>query len=261
MDYSWQSGTDYELFMGRWSKLIAQSFLKWLVIPLNCKWLDVGCGTGIITKLVLETYQPKEIIAIDSSGDFISHAQHTILNPAVHFKVGQAQKLELESHYFDAVVSGLVLNFIPTPKTAVIEMLRVTKPGGKIGIFLWDYSEGMQMLRYFWDAAVELDKNVRELDEAVRFPLCKKEQLELLLREIGLTEVEAVSLEEKTVFKDFNDFWVPFLGNVGPAPNYAMSLNVKDRQKLENKLRNLLPVAPNGSIPLTARAWAVKAIV
>lgn len=258
MNDSWLSGIAYERFMGRWSNLIAQEFLNWLAIPPARNWLDVGCGTGSLTKLILEIYQPKEVISIDSSGDFISHVQRSTTNPSVHFKVGLAQSLELDSNSMDAVVSGLVLNFVPQPKVAILEMLRVTKPGGKIGIFLWDYADGMQMLRYFWDAAVQLDNDAKELGEGIRFPLCQQGQLESLIREVGLKQVEAKAIEVKTVFQNFDDYWQPFLGNVGPAPNYTMSLNQKDRQELENKLRKSLPTDDNGSISLMARAWAVK---
>jgi len=258
MNDSWRSGIAYERFMGRWSTLVAQKFLDWLAVPPARSWLDVGCGTGSLTKRILESHQPKEIISIDSSSDFVSHAQRSITNPSVHFKVGLAQSLELDSNSMDAVVSGLVLNFVPQPKVAVLEMLRVTKPGGQIGIFIWDYAAGMQMLRYFWDAAVQLDNNARELDEGIRFPLCQEGRLESLVREAGLKQVEAAPIEVKTVFQDFDDYWQPLLGNVGPASSYTMSLNQEHRQKLEDKLRKSLPIDNDGSISLFARAWAVK---
>ncbi len=258
MNDSWRSGIAYEMFMGRWSILIAQKFLNWLAVPPARSWLDVGCGTGSLSKLILERHQPKEIISIDSSSDFISHAQRSITNPSVHFKVGLAQSLELDSNSIGAVVSGLVLNFVPQPEVAISEMLRVAELGGNIGIFIWDYADGMQMLRYFWDAAVELDNKASEFDEGIRFPLCQKGQLESLVRKVGLKQVEATPIEVKTVFQNFDDYWQPFLGNVGPAPSYTMSLNKKDRQELENKLRKSLPIEDNGSISMTARAWAVK---
>jgi SAM-dependent methyltransferase len=258
MNDSWQSANAYEKFMGRWSTLVAQKFLSWLAITPARSWLDVGCGTGSLTKLIVEAYQPKEIFSIDSSGDFISYAQHSITNPSVHFKVGLAQSLDLDSNSIDAIVSGLVLNFVPQPKVAISEMLRVTKPGGTIGVFLWDYADGMQMLRYFWDAAIELDNNAKEFDEGIRFPLCQEGQLESLIRESDLKQVEATAIEVKTAFKNFDDYWQPFLGSVGPGPKYTMSLNQEDRQKLEEKLRKSLPIDDNGSISLIARAWAVK---
>lgn len=258
MNDTWASGDAYEKFMGRWSKPIAQKFLTWLAVPEARSWLDVGCGTGSLTKLILAAHQPKEIIAIDSSRDFILHAQHLITNPSVHFKVGSAQSLELVSDSVDATVSGLVLNFVPQPKVAIAEMVRVTKPGGKIGIFVWDYAEGMQMLRYFWNAAIELDHKARELDEASRFSLCREGQLESLVREAGLQQVEAAPIEVETIFQNFEDYWQPFLGNVGPAPSYAMSLDQNGRKRLEDKLRKSLPINDKGAIAILARAWAVK---
>jgi SAM-dependent methyltransferase len=244
--------------MGRWSTLVARQFLDWLAAAPDGSWLDVGCGTGALTRLILENCQPREITSIDPSADFIAHARNSISDPAVHFKVGLAQTLDLESNCMDAVVSGLVLNFVPQPELAVAEMLRVARPGGQIGIFVWDYAAGMQMLRYFWDAAVELDPKASELDEGLRFPLCRSGRLEALVREAGLKRVEAAPIEVKTVFRDFDDYWQPFLGKVGPAPGYVLSLDPFERQKLEDKLRMLLPMDENGSISLMARAWAVK---
>jgi len=246
------------MFMGRWSTLVAKKFLDWLTVPPARCWLDVGCGTGSLTKLILETRQPKEVMAIDFSREFIAHAQQSITNPVVRFQVGLAQALELKTNAVDVVVSGIMLNFVPEPETAVIEMLRVTKPGGTIGIFLWDYAEGMQMLRYFWDGAVELNRSAKEYDEGVRFPLCREGQLESLVKSTGLEQVEAIPIEITTVFQDFDDYWKPFLGNVGPAPSYNMSLSQRDRQKLEDSLRETLPIGEDGSISLMARAWAVK---
>ncbi|MGE5681193.1 MAG: class I SAM-dependent methyltransferase [Bacillota bacterium] len=261
MDDSWSSGNAYEIFMGRWSTLAAEKFLKWLDIPPACSWLDVGCGTGTLTKLILKSYYPSKVISIDSSDDFIKHAKNQILSPLVDFKVMQAQALDLNSGSIDVVVSGLVLNFVPEPLTAVSEMKRVTKPNGVVGIFLWDYSEGMQMLRYFWDAAAELTPEAHSLDEGERFILCKKGNLESLAADAGLKQVETMPIEVETVFRNFDDYWQPFLGNVGPAPAFVMSLNKENRQLLENKLRKSLPTRNDGSISLNARAWAVKAKV
>ena len=258
MDDPWLSGNAYERFMGRWSTLVAQKFLHWLAIPPAQSWLDVGCGTGSLTRLILESYKPKEVNSIDPSSNFISHAQRFITNSSVHFRVGLAESLDLDSSSIDTVVSGLVLNFVPQPMVAIAEMLRVLKPGGKVGIFVWDYARGMQILRNFWDAAVELDSTANKFDEGIRFPLCQEGQLESLLQAAGLKQVEATAIEVKTVFQNFDDYWQPFLGNVGPAPSYTMSLSEKDRQKLEDKLRKSLPIDHDGSISLTARAWAVK---
>jgi ubiquinone/menaquinone biosynthesis C-methylase UbiE len=254
----WQSGIAYEQFMGRWSTLVAKEFLRWFAIPPERSWLDVGCGTGTLTNRILHTHQPKEIIAVDSSGDFISYAQRSISHPSVHFKVALAQSLDLQSNSVDAVVSGLVLNFVPDPSVAVKEMLRVTKPGGNIGIFVWDYANGMQMLRYFWDAAIKLDNYAHALDEGKRFPLCQEGQLELLMKTVGVKEVEVLPIEVQTIFQNFDDYWRPFLGNVGPAPSYVMSLNQEERENLVQELYKSLPIDNNGLISMSARVWAVK---
>ena len=114
------------------------------------------------------------------------------------------------------------------------------------------------MLRYFWDAAVELDNKAKEYDEGIRFPLCLEGQLESLVKASGLKEVVAIPIEETITFKNFDDYWLPFLCNVGPAPGYVMNLDEKDRQKLENRLRELLLIKEDGSISLMVKAWAVK---
>jgi SAM-dependent methyltransferase len=255
---SWQSGNPYDSFMGRWSKLVAKEFLDWLAAPAESRWLDVGCGTGSLTKQILAEQRPKNIIAVDSSSEFIAFAGRMIEDPTVQFKVGLAESLELESNSVEVTVSGLVLNFVSQPFEALSEMRRVTRPGGRIGIFLWDYAEGMEMLRYFWDAAVELDGSAQDFDEGHRFPLCQEGQLESLVRDAGLKHIEATAIEVNTVFQDFDDYWHPFLGHVGPAPTYTMGLQEEERQKLANRLRRSLPTAADGTIALKARAWAVK---
>jgi SAM-dependent methyltransferase len=258
MDDSWKSGIDYERYMGRWSALIGRQFLDWLEVPAGRTWLDVGCGTGSLTTLILETRAPADIFAIDASPAFISHAQSRLTDPRIHFKVGLAQSLELEPSSVDVVVSGLVLNFVPDPMAALREMRRVARPGGEIGVFAWDYAQGMQMLRRFWDAGIALDPACRELDEGPLFPVCREGQLEVFAREAGITDVQPGSIEALTRFSDFDDYWEPFLGNVGPGGAYVKSLSEPARNQLKERLRETLPIDADGSITLSARAWAIK---
>ncbi len=257
----WHSGQAYENFMGRWSRRLAEKFLGWMAIPPGKIWLDLGCGTGAMTRLILEGYQPKEIYAIDASEGFLAHARQTIRDPRVHFSLGLAQSLTLEAQSIDVAVSGLMLNFVPEPKAVLSELLKVTRPGGAIGIFVWDYARGMQMLRTFFDAAIALNPAAHEVDEGERFWVCREGNLEALVREAGLQQVEAASIEINTVFASFEDYWQPFLGGVGPAPAYTLSLNPAERQALQDRLRQTLPTADDGSITLTAAAWAVQGTV
>jgi SAM-dependent methyltransferase len=166
----------------------------------------------------------------------------------------------VELGIFDAIVSGLVLNFIPQPEQALAGMMRVARKGGVVGAYVWDYAEGMQMMRHFWDAAVALDPKVSEIDEVRRFPHSRPEPLKELFQGAGFHQVEVRPIEVPTVFRDFDDYWLPFLGGQGPAPSYLMSLNDERRAVLREKVRAELPISADGSIPLLARAWAVRAV-
>ena len=152
------------------------------------------------------------------------------------------------------------MNFVPRPELAVAEMRRVTVPGGIASLYVWDFSEKMELIRHFWDAAVSLDSGARELHEAKRYPLCKPEPLKKLFESVGFNDVAVRAIDVITVFKDFDDYWSPFLGGQGPAPAYAMSLKEGARNALRDNLRASLPIASDGSISLIARAWAIKGV-
>jgi len=164
----------------------------------------------------------------------------------------------LGSDTYDAVVSGLVLNFIPNADQAVSEMRRATNHGGVIAAYVWDYAGRMQLLRHFWDAAVVLDSHAAVLDEGRRFPLCSPELLRDLFIGQGLRSVDVESIDIRTHFDDFQDFWTPFLSGQGPAPSYVATLNTEQRSLLRELIRSALPVSPQGAIDLKARAWAVR---
>ncbi|HEX9332059.1 MAG TPA: hypothetical protein VF896_09240, partial [Anaerolineales bacterium] len=140
----------------------------------------------------------------------------------------------------------------------IAEMRRAVRNGGMIALYVWDYAGKMQMMRHFWNAAIALDPTARDLDEGKRFPICNSDSLKKLFQNTGLFQVEVHPINISTDFKDFNDYWLPFLGGQGPAPGYAMSLSEERRARLRARIYNSLPFALDGSIPLTARAWAVR---
>jgi len=177
------------------------------------------------------------------------------------FAVGDAQELPIEDSRYDAVVSGLVLNFVPDNKKAVSEMRRAAVSQGVVAAYVWDYVDQMQMMRFFWDAAVALNPGALELDEGRRFPICKPEPLTELFRSAGLQQVEVRPIDIATQFQDFEDYWSPFLGGQGPAPSYVMSLTEQDRGHLRETIRAKLPIQANGSIDIVARVWAVRGIL
>ena len=256
----WASGDSYEPYVGRWSRLVAREFLPWLEIPEGSRWLDVGSGTGALSQTILDMAEPKKLRGIDRSEDFVEFVRGRITDPRAEFEVGNAQALPMESETFDVAVSGIVLNFVPQPDQMIAEMARVVHDGGVVALYVWDYAGRMQMLRHFWNAAAALDPAARELDEGWRFSICNPISLKYLFEHAQLSQVEIRPIDIPADFKNFDDYWSPFLGGQGPAPGYVMSLDEKRRNQLREKIYNSLPFALDGSIPLVLRAWAVKGI-
>jgi trans-aconitate methyltransferase len=255
----WADGDAYEAYVGRWSRRIAVEFVGWLEVPYGLRWLDVGCGTGALTSTILEVARPADVTGVDPSEAFLAIARASV--PGATFQQGDARALSVPAASVDVVVSGLALNFVPEPEAAVAEFARVAHPGATVAAYVWDYADGMAMMRYFWDAAAELDRDAAAIEEGLRFPLCRPEPLRLLWTDAGLVEVGVTGIEVPTVFADFDDYWVPFLGGQGPAPGYVATLSEEGRASLRDFLRSRLPVAADGSIAMTARAWAVKGTV
>ncbi len=254
----WTGGDDYERYMGRWSRPVADRFLDWLAVPGDRNWVDVGCGAGALTATIIARAAPATVVGVDPSADFVAHAGASVDDPRAQFRVGAAASLPLEDGWADFVVSGLVLNFVPDLDVALREESRVARRGATIAGYVWDYAGEMQLIRRFWDAAVELDPTVAALDEGLRFPICAPEPLRRAFEGVGLLDVDIASIEAPTDFSDFDDYWSPFLTGVGPAPGYAVGLDEAARGRLRERLRATLPTEPDGSIRLVARAWAVR---
>lgn len=256
----WAVGAAYEAYVGRWSQLVSRELVRWLDVPPQSRWLDVGCGAGALTGAVVEDAEPQAVVGVDRSRGFVRHARARLASARVAFHVGDAQAIPVRDGAFDAVVSGLVLNFVPDPARMVAEMARAGRPGSTIALFVWDYASGMELMRCFWNAAKALDPAAASLDEAVRFPSCAPAPLEALFEAAGLSGVATRSIHVVTPFRDFEDYWSPFLGGQGPAPTYVMSLPDERRRALRELIRSTLPIAADGSIRLSARAWAVRGV-
>jgi len=257
---TWERGSPYERYVGRWSRRVAPLFLSWLNIPAGRRWLDVGCGTGALCAAIVDRCFPASTAGVEPSEGFLKTAKENLADRVVLHQ-GSATAMPLDDASVDVVVSGLVLNFVPDQRAALLEMARVAASGGTIAAYVWDYAGKMELMRYFWDAAVELDPDAAKLDEGVRFPLCSPQALEELFATTGLGEIEVEPIDVPTPFANFDDYWQPFLGGQGPAPAYAMSLDETSRTRLRDRIREGLPFAADGSISLTARAWAARASV
>ncbi|OAR22708.1 methyltransferase [Streptomyces sp. ERV7] len=261
----WAAGTAYERYMGRWSRTVAERFVAWLDRPDGLRWLDVGCGTGALTATVAARCGPAALLGVDRSAGFAASARGLLA--ALHapgdaararFAVADARALPVPDASCDVAVSGLVLNFLPGPASAVAEAVRVVRPGGTVAAYVWDYADGMRLLRHFWDTALALDPAAATLHEGRRFPLCRPDPLRELWRGAGLVDVAVDGIGVDTVFTGFADLWEPFLSGQGPAPGYVAALTPAARDRLRTALRQAVPTRPDGSIALTARAWAVR---
>jgi SAM-dependent methyltransferase len=254
---TWERGSPYERYIGRWSRQVAPVFLAWLGIAPGRRWLDVGCGTGALCAAIIDACAPSSVIGVEPSAGFRALAAQSLGN-RVALREGTATSLPLADASVDATVSGLVLNFVPDLPAALAEMSRVTVPGGTIAAYVWDYADKMELIRLFWDAASELDPEAAKLHEGVRFPLCHPDALVAEFRRAGLRESETAPIDVPTRFASFDDYWSPLLGGQGPAPAYVMALSEDARIRLRERIRARLPVASDGSLRLTARAWAIR---
>jgi SAM-dependent methyltransferase len=257
---AWSAGEHYERYMGRWSRRIAARYLDWLGAPKDAAWLDLGCGTGALTQTILARGDPRSIVAIDQSADFVAHARAATSDAHVRmrFEVADAQKLPLLDASVEVAASALVINFVPDRVQALREMKRVVKPGGLLSFYVWDYpGGGMGFMRAFWNAALALDARAMELAEARRFPFCNPEGLIALAAEAGWPAATVAKIEIETHFGSFEDYWQPFTLGAGPAPGYCVSL--PDDKRAALKARLMADVGGAGPVSFVARAWALKA--
>ena len=256
----WSSAEPYERFMGRWSRLLAAEAVGWIDASPGLRWLDVGCGTGALSAAVLRLAEPASLLGVDPAEAYVAAAGASLGGARAAFEVAGALELPVPDASVDHVVSGLVLNFVPDIDAGLREMARVTAPGGQVTAYVWDYADGMGMLRAFWDAAVAEDPAAAELDEGNHFPICREGALRRAFETSGLRDVRASGIEIAMAFKDFGDYWSPFLGGQGPGAVYVASLSDDDRERLRHRLETTLPTGPDGSITLRARAWIVSGV-
>jgi SAM-dependent methyltransferase len=256
----WQSGDAYERYMGRWSRQLAPLFVRWLDAPCAQRWLDVGCGTGALSAAILALCAPDTVIGVDPSEGFLATAKAR-LSPPVVLHLASASALPLPAAAVDVAASALVLNFVPDARAALQEMARVTVQGGRVAACVWDYAEKMDLIRIYWNAAAQIDSGAQGQDQGERFPLCRPDALAAAFAGAGLQQVETAAIEMPMRFVDFDDYWQPFLGGQGPAPAHAMSLPESARNRVRDLVRQRLPMQPDGTVVLAARAWAVRGTV
>jgi SAM-dependent methyltransferase len=217
-----------------------------------------GTGTGSAAAAVEASMPRSEIVGIDPSQGFIAYAQKNAKTSRSRFEVGDGQALKFKDASFDQTLALPVMNFIPDHNKAIAEMRRVTRPQGIVSACVWDYNEGMQMLRFFWDEAVAIEPAIEPKDER-HMKLSRQGQLGDLWRKAGLVNVQEAPLAIDQAYASFNDYWEPFTKGAGPGGAFVVSLAADRRQQLEARMRKrLLGNRPDGPFTLKARAWCVR---
>jgi SAM-dependent methyltransferase len=248
----------YERYMGRWSRLLVPGYLDFAGVRDGQRILDVGTGTGAVALAIEARTRSAEIVGIDPSEAFLAAARKNAASSRVRFEVGDAQALRFPDASFDQTLSLLVLNFVKDPSKAIAEMRRVTRPGGTASACVWDYNEGMQMARFFWDEAVALDPSMAPKDQR-NMKFARQGELGDAWRKAGLKGVEEHALVIDQPYSNFNDYWLPFLEGAGAAGAFVASLAPERRQELESRLRKrMLGDRPDGPFSLKGRAWCVR---
>lgn len=247
----------YELFMGRWSRLLAPPFVRFAGVGEGDRVLDVGTGTGSLA-VAAEQTGAREVVGVDPSEGFIGYAKQNNKSPRMTFEVGDAQALRYADASFDKTMALLVMNFVPDHVKAISEMRRVTRPGGVVAACVWDYDAGMEMLRFFWDEVLALDPAMAPKDER-NMKLSHRGELSGLWKRAGLVQVREEPLTIEQRFKSFDDYWGSFLKGAGPGGAYVVALPAARRQQLEAQMKKrLLGDRSDGPFTLNARAWCVR---
>ena len=248
----------YERFMGRWSRAVAPAFLHWLHAPRRARWLDVGCGTGILTEAVLGFCDPASVAGVDPSAAQIAAALAGRAAERARFQTGDAMDLPFPDRSFDNAVSALVINFIADPVRALAEMRRVTVRGGWVGAYVWDFEKDLSPSGPLRKAMRALGAEVPALPGTVHSSL---HALESLFHHAGFSRVESRTIDVTLAYSDFLDFWSAQTPNYSPTTKVIKAMPDGERRRLMRTVQEAIPRAHNGRIEYTARANAIKASV
>lgn len=247
-------GAAYERYMGKWSQLAGEAFLEWLAPRPGLRWLDVGCGNGAFTEMLLQRCAPLSIQGIDPSEAQLSYARIRLASSGAEFRQGDAMALPFQDDAFDAAVMPLVIFFVPDPATAVGEMTRVVRPGGAVTAYAWDMLGG-------GFPYAPLQAAMRELGAPV--PIAPSQEasrddaMRQLWRDAGLDAVETREIVVQRTFGDFDDYWATVSGGPSVGPSLA-AMAPDDLALLKARMRGLLPEESSGHLTCSARANAVK---
>jgi SAM-dependent methyltransferase len=261
--YHASDGAAYEVFLGRWSRRLAEATIDVAAFPAEGDLLDIGCGTGSLA-LALEARWPgRRVVGIDPAEPYIDFARARRAGTLPIFDVGDAGALPYENDAFAGAVAQLSLNFVGDPEIALGEARRVVRRGGAIVASVWDFRGGVVWQRLFWDSAAGIDpKAGAERDRLFSAALALPDGLVDLFRRAGLAEIVRHSLTIRMDYAAFDDYWSPLLGGQGPVGTYVTQLAPELQPRIREAVRAAyLSGAPDGPRSMTATAWVVRGVV
>jgi ubiquinone/menaquinone biosynthesis C-methylase UbiE len=248
-------GKAYERLMGRWSQVVGVKFLDWLGAPKGLRWIDVGCGNGAFTEVLIARAAPAAVTGIDPSPDQIDYAQKRPGAKMAQFRVGGAQALPFGDDSFDAASMALVITFVPDPLKAAQEMARVVKPGGFVATYMWDIPAG-------GIPSEPISVAMKSLGIQVPNPpgveASRRENMHAVWQKTGLQSIENDVIRIPVVFPNFDDFADSMMQPVGPRGKALLALAPGEREQLRARLREQASIAADGTIAYEAFANAVK---
>jgi SAM-dependent methyltransferase len=243
----------YDRHVGRYGAGLGVGLVDAAGVRPGQRALDVGSGPGALTRVLVDRLGTETVAAVDPSEPFVAALEERV--PGIDARIGTAENLPFPDDAFDAVLAQLVVNFMSNPEQGAREMRRTVKPGGVVAACVWDYPDGMTLLRSFWDAASELDPaGVADRDERTRMRFARRGELGELWRNTGLTDVEDGELIVAADYESFDDLWAPFAAGVAPSGAYAAALAAPAQERLRQEFRRRLG-SPDGPLRLSARAW------
>jgi ubiquinone/menaquinone biosynthesis C-methylase UbiE len=248
-------GEAYQQMMGQWSRGAGDVFLDWLALPGGLRWLDVGCGTGAFTQLLLDKCEPRQVRALDPSADQIAYARTTPAAKAVNFQVGDAQSLPFADGEFDAASMALVITFIPEPAKAMAELKRVVKPGGTIGTYVWDFLGGGSPQQPLREAVETMGVTVAPAPGHVNSRI---ERLGELFTAASLDAVATRMIEIDVTYPDFDTYWTSQTALANTVVQHLREMTQADVERVKARLCENLPADQTGRIAYKARANAAK---
>jgi ubiquinone/menaquinone biosynthesis C-methylase UbiE len=223
-------GAAYERMMGNWSRLAGNIFLDWLAPRSGLRWIDIGCGNGAFTELLIERCAPAEVQGIDPSEAQLAFARARPAARVANFRQGDAMALPFSEDRFDAAVMALVLFFVPDPAKSVVEMMRVVCPGGTVANYVWDMLGGGVPLE-----PIQVEMRAMGVTPLLppRSDASRIEALRDLWTGAGLDAIETREITVQRTFTDFDDFWTTTLrgSSVGPTIGAMGSWRCRATQK------------------------------